>query len=315
MRTLTTLTALTLSSSALAAPQDITLTVGGVTLSGTLELPSGPGPHPVALVISGSGPTDRDGNSLGLPGKNDSLKTLAQGLAARGIATVRYDKRGIAASPTSQREEDLRFDDFVNDAVAWLELLRADPRFSGVSVIGHSEGSLVGTVAARKTNVRALVSLAGPGDDLGATVMRQLRANPANPPALVEESERILAELRAGRRVENVPALLAPLFRPSVQPFLISQLKYDPARELAALEIPVLIVIGDRDLQVAVNDARLLKAALPAATLAVVPGMNHVLADVGADLALNQRSYVDATVPQTPALAPTIANFLLESVR
>jgi pimeloyl-ACP methyl ester carboxylesterase len=134
----------------------------GGSVYGSLLLPPGAGPHPVALIIAGSGPTDRNGNSPLLPGQNNSLRLLAEGLAERGIASVRYDKRGIAASAASApREIDLRFDTYVDDAVAWIRKLQADPRFSSVSVVGHSEGSLIGMRAAGLTNATAFVSIAG----------------------------------------------------------------------------------------------------------------------------------------------------------
>ena len=118
---------------------------------GTVELPAAKQPVPVALIIAGSGPTDRNGNTPALPGSNNSLKMLADGLAARGIASLRYDKRGIAASRAAMTTEaDLRFNNFIEDAEAWIKQLRADKRFSTITVIGHSEGSLIGMVAARE---------------------------------------------------------------------------------------------------------------------------------------------------------------------
>ncbi|HEU4453107.1 MAG TPA: alpha/beta fold hydrolase, partial [Longimicrobium sp.] len=131
-----------------AAEAEVRVETPTGALAGTLLLPSGPGPHPVALVIAGSGPTDRDGNSI-IGGRNESLRMLAEGLAARGVATVRYDKRGLGGSMAAGRpESELRLDTYADDAAAWLRMLRADARFSTVSVIGHSEGSLLGARAA-----------------------------------------------------------------------------------------------------------------------------------------------------------------------
>src|SRR5690606_10718547 len=114
---------------------------GGGTLHGTLLLPAGSAPSPVALIIAGSGPTDRNGNSPLLPGQHNSLRLPADGPARQGIATLRYDKRGIAESAyPGLREADLRFNTYVGDAVALLSRLRGDARFSRVSIVGHSEG-------------------------------------------------------------------------------------------------------------------------------------------------------------------------------
>jgi len=310
-RAILTLTTLAILSPAAALP--VSLTANGLTLHGTLELPTTAAPHPVALIIAGSGPTDRDGNSAALPGRNDSLKLLAQHLARHGVATVRYDKRGIGQSKTTQAEHDVTFDDFVNDAAAWIRHLRADRRFSSVSVIGHSEGSLVGMLAAQHTHVTAFVSLAGPGENLADTILRQVRANPANPTAIVKEVEASVAELRAGRTVQRVNPLLAPLLRPSVQPFLISAFKHDPGRALGQVKAPVLIAQGDQDLQVTTRDAQNLKAAHPASELLILKGVNHVLKRVGTDLVLNQRSYVDPTVPFAAELPARVATFIKDA--
>lgn len=310
-RTLITTLGLGLASAALATP--VTLGLGRVTLHGTLELPEGRGPFPVALIVAGSGPTDRDGNSAALPGRNDSLRSLARELARQGVASVRYDKRGIGSSVTAEQEQDVTLDTFVNDATAWAKQLAADPRFRGVSLVGHSEGALIALLAAGRTDVKAVVSIAGPGENLADTLLRQVRSNPANPPAIVQDVEKTVAELRAGRTVATVNPLLAPLFRPSVQPFLISAFRHDPARVIATLKVPVLIAQGDRDLQVTPADADRLHAARPDGTLAIFPGMNHVLKQVGNDTVLNTRSYTDPTVPFETRLADRVATFLKEA--
>ena len=130
------------------------------TLFGSLIAPKGVAKAPVALIVAGSGPTDRDGNQPRL--RNDSLKQLAAALAAQGIATLRYDKRGVGASRAAGSEEkDLRFDHYVNDAAAWVTWLRTDRRFSLVAVIGHSEGAHIGALAAAKAGAGAFVSLEG----------------------------------------------------------------------------------------------------------------------------------------------------------
>jgi alpha-beta hydrolase superfamily lysophospholipase len=116
------------------------------TLQGTLDLPNGTSPCPVVVIVAGSGPTDRDGNQPLM--KNDSLKLLGQALAAKGIAALRYDKRGIAESAAAaSKEEDLRFETYVTDVVQWVIWLRQNRRFLRVGLIGHSEGSLIGMLA------------------------------------------------------------------------------------------------------------------------------------------------------------------------
>ncbi len=140
------------------------LSVSGGTLHGSLLVPPGSAPVPIALLISGSGPTDRDGNTPLLPGKNDSLKLLAEGLAARNLASLRYDKRGIGESVGAGRNESrLRFENYIDDAAAWGQRLRKDKRFSSLVIVGHSEGSLIGAVAAQKIPADAFISLEGIG--------------------------------------------------------------------------------------------------------------------------------------------------------
>lgn len=279
------------------------------TLHGTLLLPAGGGPVPVALLVAGSGPTDRDGNSAVLPGRNNSLKLLAEGLAARGIASVRYDKRGIGESRSAAvSEAEVRFDHFVDDAAGWLRQLDADPRFTRVVVVGHSEGSLIGMLAAQRAPVDGVVSLAGPARRASDILRDQLRGR--LPPELAERSEHILTRMEAGERVDSVPAPLMVLYRPSVQPFLASWMRYTPAEEVARLTVPVLIVQGTTDLQVPVEEARALQGALPAAKLTVVEEMNHVLKAVPADPARQQASYGDPALPLAPGLVEAIAGFI-----
>lgn len=284
------------------------------TIHGTLLLPTGPGPHPVALLIAGSGPTDRNGNSALLPGANNSLKLLAEGLAGRGIASVRYDKRGIRESAgAGPREEDLRFDTYADDAGAWVRQLRADSRFSSVTVVGHSEGSLVGMLATRGARADAFISIAGVARRASKVLRDQLR--PQLPPELWEESERILAALEVGQTIDSVPDELLPLYRPSVQPYLISWFRYMPAEEIAQLVVPVLIVQGTTDMQVSVVEAEALKRAKPDAGLLIVDGMNHVLKLVPTDPARQQASYSDPTLPVAPELVERTARFIASAQR
>lgn len=281
-------------------------------VAGTLLLPAGDGARPVALLIAGSGPTDRDGNSRLLSGKNNSLRLLAEALAAEGVASLRYDKRGLGGSASAAlREADLRFGDLAADAARWLKWLRADPRFSQVIAIGHSEGALIGTLAVREAGADALVLLAGPGRGFFSVLREQLRGR--LPDALAQKSETIMSELEAGRTTDDVPKELATLFRPSVQPYLISLIRHDPARELATLRIPVLIVQGETDIQVKFEDAGRLFAARPDARQVLLPGMNHVLKRVPADRAQQLASYSDPSLPLAPALVPAIVDFLRAS--
>jgi pimeloyl-ACP methyl ester carboxylesterase len=291
--------------------QEIPVTLATKTgvLHGTLLMPAGVSPPvPIALIIAGSGPTDRDGNSPLLPGKNNSLAMLADALGQRGIATLRYDKRGIGASAGAMgQESDLRFTTYVDDAVDWLEWLRADPRFSRRLVIGHSEGSLIGVLAAQRSPVSHVVSVAGAGRPIEEVLDEQLSR--MLPPDLLADTRRIMAELKAGRAVESVPPQLVAIFRPSVQPYMISWLPIDPAQEVGRLTIPVLVVQGTTDIQVNSADADRLASGHAHATLETIDGMNHVLKEVR-ESSQQVASYSDPNLPLHARLAESIATFV-----
>lgn len=292
-----------------AAPQssDVRLQTMSGVVHGTMLVPAGDAKVPVVLFISGSGPTDRDGNVGVLPGKNDSLRMLAEALAARGIASVRYDKRGIAASAAAgPKEVDLRFETYVADAKGWVAQLKANERFSSVIVAGHSEGSLIGMLASGAAD--GFLSISGPSMPAGAVLREQLRTK--LPPDLLKENERILTSLEAGKTVEDVPGPLFAVYRRSVQPYLISWMKYDPSKELAKLTIPVFIVQGSTDVQVGVADARRLQRASPKASLAIIEGMNHVLKLVDGDAAQQLPSYGNPDLPLAPRLVDHVVLFV-----
>lgn len=300
-----------------AAPDSIvempvTLATPGGNVFGTLELPASRYPVPVALIIAGSGPTDRNGNSPALPGANNSLKLLSRGLAEHGIASLRYDKRGIAASrQASTREQDVRFTHFIEDAEGWLAQLRADRRFSTVAVVGHSEGSLIGMVAAGEAGADAYVSLEGAGRKPLELISEQLSGQ--LPPETVAQARAVMATMEAGNLPDSsvhIPPILASLFRPSVQPYLVSWFKYDPAVEIAKLRIPVLIVQGTTDIQVGMKDADTLAAAQPAGKLVVIEGMNHVLKTAPPGRAEQMATYSDPTLPVVPRLLGELAGFI-----
>jgi len=300
------------AAAAAVREEPVTLDTPTGKLAGTLQLPAAGSKVPVALIIAGSGPTDRDGNTVGAKGPNNSLKMLAAALADAGIATLRYDKRGVAASaPAAPPEADLRFDMYVDDAAAWAEKLKADRRFSSVVVIGHSEGSLIGMLAAQRTGAAAFVSISGAAQS-AADILRKQFAGKL-PPELAAESERILSSMERGEPAGAVPPALAAFYRPSVQPYIVSWLKYVPANRIAALKMPVLIVQGTTDLQVGVEQAQALQAARPGAELAIIPGMNHVLKLVPADMNQQLASYTDPALPIAPQLVAAIVKFVHEA--
>lgn len=310
MRIKLMLSLLVLSLPALGAQRLVSLEVGGGAVYGTELTPDDvKGKVPVVLLHSGSGPTDRDGNNPLLPGPNDSLRMVAEALARNGIASVRYDKRGIGASALPVwKESDLRLDDYIGDASAWLRKLRADPRFSRVVMAGHSEGAQIAAEACKQGGADACVLIAGAGHPLDDILRDQLKDK--LPPPLYAENERILVSLKAGKPVDKVPQPLMTLYHPSVQPYLISSLRHDPRAAVAALTMPVLILQGTSDIQVQESEAKELAKAAPRAKLVVVDGMNHLLKMVGKDEALQQKSYGSPELPVSPQLIDALSGFV-----
>jgi len=303
--------------------EPITLETPTAVLYGTLERPVTKSRVPIVLILSGSGPSDRDGNSPALPGTNNCLKLLAEALAARGIASVRYDKRSIgetgkamlaAAEKTKTvlKENDLSFENFIDDAVRWGKQLRADRRFSSVSLAGHSEGSTIAMVAAQRLGAKSYISIAGPGRPLQQVILEQIR--PQFTPELFKRTEEILAQLVAGKTVASVPSELNILFRPAIQPYMISWLRYDPSKEIAKLRMPVLIAQGTTDLQVTVVDAKALAAGNPSAKLLLIDSMNHTLKKATNNQE-QKAAYSDPKLPVVPELIDGIGNFLLKNAR
>jgi pimeloyl-ACP methyl ester carboxylesterase len=314
--------AATLQPSVLQAPsprlvgEAVSLETPTGTLYGTIDVPSGYGPWPVVLLHPGSGPTDRDGNQASL--RNNSLKMLGRALAAQGIAVLRVDKRGVAASRKAlAKEEDIRLDTYAADVTAWVEFLRKDPRFTKIGFAGHSEGGLIGLVAAKDAKFDAYISLCGPGRPLAEILREQLKKAPrANlPQTLLDSSLSILSELEAGRTVKDVSPLLVSLFRPSVQPYLISAFRYDPATLVKGFTGPVLVINGTTDIQVPPADGERLTQAKPGSIHRVIPEMNHLFKRVPTtDRAIQLPVYGDPSVPLHPELVGEMVGFLKTAI-
>lgn len=283
-------------------------------LKGAMLLPPLAIGRPAVVVIPGSGPTDRDGNSpMGI--EAGYLKMLAGALAERDIASIRVDKRGMFSSKGQFADpNDVSFDDYAGDARAWLRAARERTGAGCAWLLGHSEGGLVALIAAQAAgpDLCGLVLVSTPGRPLGEILREQLEGNPFNKPIL-PQALAVVDALEGGEKVDaaTLPGVLQPLFSDRVQDFLIDGFSRRPAELIARLEVPVLIVQGDNDLQVRQIDAETLSKAQPAAELKIVPGMNHVLkATPAGDLAANLASYGDPTQSLAPGLAETIADFV-----
>jgi pimeloyl-ACP methyl ester carboxylesterase len=284
----------------------VTLKTATGDLEGTLMTPASNLSGTVALLIAGSGPTDRDGNNPAM--KNNSLKMLAAGLNKNGIATLRYDKRGIGKSQSAGiKEADLRFEHYVNDAKAWVSYLKTELKYNKIIIIGHSEGSLIGMIASQDQNVSKFISIAGAGQTADKIIREQLKSQPMS---VTIPANAILDKLVRGETDADVPPILNSLFRASVQPYIISWFRYDPQKEIAKLKIPVLIIQGTTDIQVSTDDANRLANANASAKLAIIDGMNHILKPAPIDRQMNILTYTQPDLPLKKELIETITQFL-----
>jgi len=275
-------------------------------ISGTLLEPTTK-TDTLAIIIAGSGPTDRNGNQQ--MQQNNSLKKLAEALTLEGIATYRYDKRILKLLRNNTlKEEDLRFEDFVEDAESVIRYFK-NRNFKHIILIGHSQGVLVASLAAANEPVDKLVSLAGSGQPLDLLILDQLAKQA---PGLVENAKQAFKDLKTKGKAENFSIGLASLLRPSVQPFMKSWMLYDPALVIQNLDIPILLVSGSKDIQVPPSESQLLKYAKPEAKLVVIDAMNHVLKEVDGDDLENAKTYSNPSIPIVKMLIVEITSFIRE---
>jgi uncharacterized protein len=270
-----------------------------VTVPSEVERP------PVALLIAGSGSTDHDGNGPQI--KPATLKKLAEQLAARKIATLRYDKRGAGGwKPEFGRPEDFRFKDYVDDAAALVNYLRSSGNFSKVILVGHSEGGLVAILTARRVPVDRLVLLATAARRQGDLLKAQLEKTLA--PDVYKPMAEAIDAIMSGQIVDPLPRGLS--IPPAMQPGIASAFTEDPVVPLKLIDQPTLIVGGGRDRQVARLDFLALGTASPAAKTLWLPDMNHVLVDV-ADEADDLAAYNQPERALDPAMIDEVAAFVL----
>ena len=259
----------------------------------------------LVLLIAGSGPTNRDGNQIGLT--NNSLKLLAESLVKNGIAVYSYDKRIFAQMAAGKLDEaSLSFDNFIDDAKAVVLYFKNQKKYHSITIAGHSEGALIGMVAANG-NADAYISIAGAGRPIDEVLLEQIGKQA---PFLKEEVEKNLATLKSGNTFELKNQMLASLFRASVQPYMISWIKYHPQNEIKKLQIPSLLIIGNKDIQVSVQDAQLLQQAKPDAQLQIIPNMNHIFKAIKGDDTENKASYTNPELPICPELTSIITTFI-----
>lgn len=258
----------------------------------------------LVILIAGSGPTNRNGNQVGM--QNNSLKFLAEGIASNGIAVFSYDKRIIKQMKEGNLDEEkLNFTDFINDTKDVIAFFRQQKKYNKIIIAGHSEGSLIGMIAANG-NADGYISLAGPGRTIDLIIIEQIEKQAA---FLKKETEENFKILKTGKTFELKNKMLASIFRESVQPYMISWMQYNPQEEIKKLNIPILIINGNKDIQVSENEAQLLHEAAPKASLKIIDKMNHVFKEINQE-AENLKSYSNPNLPVMPELIESINNFI-----
>ncbi|MEU4653394.1 alpha/beta fold hydrolase [Streptomyces sp. NPDC023723] len=293
---------------------DIDLTVpadDGTALAGTLTLPAGPGPHPAVLLLHGSGPLDRDGNTPKL--LMNLARPMAEVLAAAGIATLRHDRRGAGATPGDWRTAG--FTDNRKDAAAALRALAARPDIDAgaVGVVGHSEGALHAMTLAARTEVRAVVLLAGFAGVGEAAFRWQGRSVVGSLPAPVRLLRRPLGALgdRVLARIKRTRTDVARIAGAPVNArWMREMLVHDSRDDLAAIHAPVLAVTGDKDLQVDPADLDEIRRLVPGgAETHRLADLTHVLRPYAGRPTLGAYRRL-LREPVDPALLALVADWL-----
>lgn len=259
----------------------------------------------MVLIIAGSGPTDRNGNNSVMT--NNSLQMLAQDLSKLGIASIRYDKRGVAASANAFKPEaELTFEDNVLIAGHFYDLV-AQSGYQNILIAGHSEGSLIGILLSQQRTPIGFISLAGAGRPIQDVLKEQYEATA---PIVRDSAHVIIDHLASGKKVDTLSPWLYSIFRPAIQPYIMSWMQYSPVDEISKLTCPSLVIQGDQDLQVQVVDAKNLGTNLTEDNVVILEGMNHVLKKTGDNKADNKASYNDPFLPLHPDLIFSIVSFI-----
>ncbi|MGP1519999.1 MAG: alpha/beta hydrolase [Treponema sp.] len=291
--------------------QEIMISAEGIDLFGTLTIPEKEDVKTICIIVPGSGPTDRDGNNqFGL--KTNTYKLLAEALAENGIASFRYDKRGAGKSVVEgvdaiNIEKNMLFETNIKDLKSVINNLKGMNKFEKIFLIGHSEGSLVSILCAKEEKIDGIISIAGVGKNAGDLFIEQLEQQLAKP--IVKEARRIIKSLKKGKKVENISNMLQSIFRDSVQAYLISWFKYEPRKELSSLNIPILVLHGSVDHQVAIENAKLLASAKKETKVAIIDGMTHMIKQVENEED-EFKTYSDDSYPIPKKLVDEIITFV-----
>ncbi len=273
-------------------------------IDGTLLKPNEIEKPNLIILIGGSGPTDRNGNQNFL--KNNSLKKLAEGLSNNEIATFRYDKRIVKQIKQGNIDRNIMFDDFVTDAISVIEYFKKKQTFNHIYILGHSQGSLVGMLAA-KERADGFISIAGPAQPIDDIIIEQIERTY---PVFTNDAKRVLNSLKNGIKTDDYPIELAAVFNRDIQSFMMNWMRYNPKEEIKKLDMPILLINGTKDLQVEPKEAQTLHEAVPDSTLELIANMNHVMVIIEGDNLENSKSYNESFRKISPQLIEAITKII-----
>jgi|TARA_B110000967_G_C18862615_1_gene550843 pimeloyl-ACP methyl ester carboxylesterase len=281
--------------------EEININNQAIQLPGTLTYPAEN--IPLLIWVHGSGPVNRNGNQPAQNVKSNYIKQFRDAVNKENIAFFSYDKR-TANSKNREFLKDTQAKDFAFDVEEVVNHFKKDKRFSEIILVGHSQGSLIAMLALDK--VDKYISIAGAGETVDKTIVKQLTAQSADFGKIAAGH---FKELKETGKVEDVNPNLLSIFAKPNQSFWNSWMQLDPVKEIKKVKIPVLIINGDKDIQVKIENANALHSANKASELVIIKNMNHVLKDIQKEED-NIKSYYSAEYPISKELIKTILEFV-----
>ncbi len=283
------------------------------TIEGVLRVPktsisAGTAQNTLVFIVPDASGTDRDGN-MGDGIKAAPYRHLSENLAANGIATFRYDKRGVGNSTFEGENKPIVFEDFIGDAQKCLDSLRASGKFSKIIVAGHGEGALVGMILAQRTPFDGFVSLAASAKRIDSFMVDQVRRGS---PELAYALRVVYDKWEKNEPVDSFPKAIKDYIHPALKPFVIDMMRFMPTVEIAKVRVPTLIIHGKTDVSVPFASGVRLSKAKPDAQFYLHESMNHVLKDGDLNLLDTKKVNENPNLPLSTGLVSTIVNFIIK---
>ena len=281
--------------------EEITIKNNEIELPGTLTYSQEK--SPLIIWVHGSGNVDRNGNQEPII-KANYIKQFRDSITKNGVSFFSYDKRTANKKNMPSLLKGVHFSDYVSDVKKVINHFKDDKRFTKIVLLGHSQGSLVAMLASKKA--QKFISVAGPSLSADKAIIKQIHDKA---PFLDSITKAHFKELSKTGKVETVNPMLLSVFAKPNQSFLKSWIQYNPTEEINKLNTPVLIINGDKDLQVKTEEALALNSANSKSKLVIIENMNHVLKDIQKD-ENNMNSYYSAEFPLSKKLIKTIVSFV-----